>query len=128
MSGDDIAQWRKFADQARSGELYLDDEQAARACMTACDERITTLEDMLVFAQRAQNVSGFGDFHMADDLAKMFKAQASGENNSIDAIIREHIEVVKDMGHIMALSIKRITGQDVTNSINFNTNTGSMGG
>lgn len=128
MSDNDIAQWRKFADQARSGELYLDDEQAARACMTACDQRITALEDMLVFAQRAQNVSGFGDFHMADDLVKMFKAQSTGENNSIDSIIREHIEVVKDMGHIMALSIKRITGQDVTNSVNFNTNTESTSG
>ncbi|MFE9327038.1 hypothetical protein ACIHDR_36180 [Nocardia sp. NPDC052278] len=128
MSEDDIAQWRKFAGQARTGELYLDDEAAARQCLTACDDRINDLNAMLTYANAAQNVSGFGDFNMANDLVKMFKGQATGENNSIDVIIREHIEVVKDMGQIMALSIKRITGQDVTNSTYFNTNTESLGG
>ncbi|MEV6339227.1 hypothetical protein AB0M12_31500 [Nocardia vinacea] len=125
MSETELAQWTRFAAQARSGELYLDSEEAARQCMAACDQRLEDLNDMLNLSVNAQNVSGFGDFHMADDLVKMFKGQASGENNSIDAIIREHIEVIKDMGEIMALSIKRITGQDVTNSVHFNTNTGS---
>ncbi|MFI6778963.1 hypothetical protein [Nocardia sp. NPDC050412] len=128
MSQSELAQWQRFAEQARSGELYLDSEEAARQCLTACDQRMQDLQDMARYTRQAQNVSGFGDFHMADDLVKMFKGQATGEANSIDAIIREHIEVVKDMGEIMALSIKRITGQDVTNSAYFNTNTESMGG
>lgn len=127
MSQSDVAQWARFAEQAKSGELYLDSEEAARQCLVACDQRLNDLQDMLIQAQAAQRVSGFGDFHMADDLVKMFKGQATGEANSIDAIIREHIEVVKDMGEIMALSIKRLTGQDVTNSVYFNTNTESMG-
>ncbi|WP_433521765.1 MULTISPECIES: hypothetical protein [Nocardia] len=128
MSQSDVAQWTRFADQARSGELYLDSEEAARQCLTACDQRLSDLQDMLIQAQAAQRVSGFGDFNMANDLVKMFKGQATGEDNSIDKIILDHIEVVKDMGQIMALSIKRITGQDVTNSVNFNTNTESLGG
>ncbi|MFI7670980.1 hypothetical protein [Nocardia sp. NPDC049526] len=127
MSDAELAQWTRFAAQARSGELYLDSEEAAKQCLAACDKRLEDLNDMLNLSVNAQNVSGFGDFRMADDLVKMFKGQATGENNSIDAIIREHIEVVKDMGQIMALSIKRITGQDVTNSIHFNTNTESTG-
>ncbi|MEV5837800.1 hypothetical protein [Nocardia sp. NPDC052112] len=127
MSRSDIAQWARFAEQTKSGELYLDSEEAARQCLAACDQRLNDLQDMLVQAQAAQRVSGFGDFHMADDLVKMFKGRATGEANSIDPIIREHIEVVEEMGEIMALSIKRITGQDVTNSVYFNTDTESTG-
>lgn len=127
MDKDSIAHWEEFAAQARNGELYLDDEAAARACITACDLRLSELSDLMQWAQRARNVSGFGDFDMANDLAGQFLGQATGEDNSIDKIILEHIEVVKDMGEIMALSIKRITGQDVTNTANFNTNTEAMG-
>ncbi|MEV0295401.1 hypothetical protein [Nocardia sp. NPDC050710] len=127
MSDSEVAQWQKFAEQAKSGELYLDSEEAARQCLDACDKRITELDGLLRLAQQAQFVSGFGDFNMANDLVKQFKGQASGEANSIDKIILEHIEVVKDMGEIMALSVKRISGQDVINTVHFNTNTGSMG-
>lgn len=128
MSQSEVAQWQRFAEQARSGELYLDSEEAARLCLAACDQRMQDLQDLARYTRQVQNVSGFGDFHMADDLVKMFRGQATGEANSIDAIVSEHIEVVKDMGEIMALSIKRITGQDVTNSVFFNTNTASIGG
>ncbi|MEV0710673.1 hypothetical protein [Nocardia aurea] len=127
MSEPDIAAWEGFAAQARTGELYLDSEEAARQCLAACEQRLTDLSDLLTYAQLAQRVSGFGDFDMANDLVKQFLGQATGEDNSIDKIIREHIEVVKDMGEIMALSLKRITGQDVTNTVYFNTNNGSMG-
>ncbi|WP_216911144.1 hypothetical protein [Nocardia noduli] len=127
MSSEDVSRWQQFAEQARSGELYLESEEAARQCLAACDKRADELDDLLVYARNAQNVSGFGDFDMANDLVKQFLGQATGEDNSIDKIILEHIEVVKDMGEIMALSIKRITGQDVTNSAHFNTNTEAMG-
>lgn len=127
MSESDIATWEQFAAQARAGELYLDSEEAARQCLAACDQRIQDLRDMARYVRQTQNVSGFGDFDMANDLAGMFEKQASGEDNSIESVINNHMEVVKDMGEIMALSIKRITGQDVTNTANFNTNTGSMG-
>ncbi|WP_109529901.1 MULTISPECIES: hypothetical protein [Nocardia] len=127
MSESDIATWEQFAAQARAGELYLDSEEAARQCLTACDQRIQDLRDMARYVRQTQNVSGFGDFDMANDLAGMFEKQASGEDNSIESVINNHMEVVKDMGEIMALSIKRITGQDVTNTANFNTNTEAMG-
>ncbi|MET7772820.1 hypothetical protein [Nocardia sp. NPDC005366] len=127
MGGVDKLNWETFAQQTRSGDLYLDSEEVARECLTACENRLEDLRDMLTYAQYTQNVSGFGDFNMGDDLVKMFKGQATGEDNSIDKVIREHIEVVKDMGEIMALSIKRITGQDVTNTTHFNTNTEAMG-
>lgn len=127
MTETGAARWTTFADQARSGELYLDSEEAARLCLAACDQRLTDLRDMLSTAQRAQNVSGFGDFAMADALTGMFETQATGTDNSIDKIIRDHIEVVRNMGEIMRISITRITGRDVTNTVNFDTGTGSVG-
>ncbi|TLF75398.1 hypothetical protein [Nocardia cyriacigeorgica] len=112
----DTELWGRLAEQARSGELYLDDQQAAYECAKACDQHLAELDSLGILAQDAQNVSGFGDFKMAGDLVKKFLAQATGEDRSIDAVIREHIEVVKDMREVFALSFKRITGQDIENT------------
>ncbi|MFC9896826.1 hypothetical protein ACFVMC_24340 [Nocardia sp. NPDC127579] len=122
MSQDDVAKWEQFAAQARSGELYLDSEEVARQCLAACDQRVTDLENMANLVEQTKRVSGFGDFKMADQLVRQFLGQATGNTNSIDEVLKEHIEVVRDMGEIMAVSVKRITGQDVTNTIHFNTN------
>ncbi|WP_345496969.1 hypothetical protein [Nocardia callitridis] len=101
----------------------MDDEQVARQCLAACDQRIQDLEDLGFLADRTKSVAGFGDFEMADALAGGFLGQATGENNSIDQIISDHIEVVKNMREVMALSIKRLTGQDVTNAADFTAGT-----
>ncbi|MEV6389843.1 hypothetical protein [Nocardia xishanensis] len=106
------SQWRKFADQAKAGELYLDSEPAARECLTACDNLIREYSDLLVVAQRAQRVGGFGDFNIADELRDVFLDQATGDANSIDAVILETINVVKDMREVMLISLNRVTGQD----------------
>ncbi|MGK8525435.1 hypothetical protein ACRS6B_29580 [Nocardia asteroides] len=116
MSEADAATWKALAGQARAGQLYLDDQNAAYLCAKACDDRIADLNKLLFSAQGAQNVSGFGDFVMAGDLTKKFLKQATGEPNSIDQVIREHIETVKNMREVMAISFKRITGQDVENA------------
>ncbi len=39
--------------------------------------------------------------------------QATGEPNSIDQVIKDHMETVKNMREVMAQSIKHLTGQDV---------------
>ncbi|WP_280482539.1 hypothetical protein [Nocardia cyriacigeorgica] len=116
MSQNDAALWAGLANSARAGELYVDDEQAALSCTKACDQHIADLQGILDKTQNVQNVTGFGNFRMADDLVKQFLAQATGEDRSIDAVIREHIEVVKDMREVFALSFKRITGQEVENT------------
>ncbi|MEV6258193.1 hypothetical protein AB0L97_33555 [Nocardia sp. NPDC051911] len=122
MSEANAATWRVLAGQARAGELYLDAENAAYLCAKACDERLADLGRLLFSAQGAQNVSGFGDFTMAEGLAKKFLKQASGEPHSIDQVLQEHIETVKNMREVMAISFKRITGKDIENATQF-TNT-----
>ncbi|MEU7764236.1 hypothetical protein AB0B25_03825 [Nocardia sp. NPDC049190] len=113
MGDDNEGLWRRLADQARGGELYLDDENAAFHCAKACDQRIADLESLRRLTARTQNVSGFGEFKMAHDLERKFLKQAAGEDNSIDKVILEHIETVKNMREVMAISFKRITGQDI---------------
>jgi hypothetical protein len=116
MGEDNANRWRQLADKARAGELYLDDANAAQLCANACDQRLDSLLKLLADARNAQNVSGFGDFVMAGDLVKKFSKQATGEDHSIDQVINEHIETVKNMREVMAISFKRITGQDIENA------------
>lgn len=116
MSENNADLWSGLAGRARAGELYLDDESAAYNCAKACDQRIADLQELRRLTAVAQSVSGFGDFVMAEKLVGKFLKQASGDPNSIDQIILEHIETVKNMREVMAISFKRITGQDVENA------------
>ncbi|WP_280244478.1 hypothetical protein [Nocardia abscessus] len=127
MSEDNAALWSGLASRARAGELFLDDENAAYHCAKACDQRIADLQGMRRFTAGAENVSGFGDFDMADKLVGKFLKQATGDPNSIDQIIQEHIETVKNMREVMAISFKRITGQDIENATQIASTTDQVG-
>ncbi|MEV0343063.1 hypothetical protein AB0H49_28980 [Nocardia sp. NPDC050713] len=116
MAEETQSPWRRLAEQARAGELYLDDEVAASQVIGACKQRLDDLEALRRLAGQCENVSGFGDFDMADVLAGKFRKQAIGTDSSIDAIIAKDVEVVRDMRDIMAISIARLRGQDYTNS------------
>ncbi|NKY47746.1 hypothetical protein [Nocardia cerradoensis] len=116
MAGAESTQWQQLAEQSRSGDLLLDNESVARECLTACDQRLTDLQGMLDLARLAQAVSGFGDFDMGHALEGGYLKQATGEPNSVDQVIKDHIETVKSMREVMAQSIKHLTGQDVGNA------------
>ncbi|WP_281917451.1 hypothetical protein [Nocardia sputorum] len=77
---------------------------------------MTEINELRTYVRNAENVSGFGDFNMASKLVGKFLKQATGDPNSIDQVIREHIETVKNMREVMAISFKRITGQDIENA------------
>ncbi|MBF6337043.1 hypothetical protein [Nocardia abscessus] len=127
MGENDADLWSRLAGQARAGELYLDDEKAAYDCAKACDQRLLDLQQIARSTFDAQNVSGFGDFAMADRLVGKFLRQATGDPNSIDQIILEHIETVKNMREVMAISFKRITGQDIENATQIASTTDQVG-
>ncbi|MGK8555786.1 hypothetical protein [Nocardia gipuzkoensis] len=127
MSEEDASVWSRLVGQARAGELYLDDENAAYQCAKACDQRIADLEAILRLTSRTQNVSGFGDFEMARALEDKFLKQATGDANSIDEVILEQIETVKNMREVMAISFKRITGQDIENATQIANTTDQQG-
>lgn len=116
MTSEDLAAWQQQAAAARAGELYLDDEAVARECLAACNKRIDDLEQTAKLVQQVENVSGFGDFDMARQLEDKFKTQASGTDNSIAEVIKDHLETVRNMQEVMAISLARLTGQDYTNA------------
>ncbi|GGK40341.1 hypothetical protein [Nocardia camponoti] len=99
--------------QVKAGEVYLDDEVAAYFCFKACDKRLADLRALDRTAALTQRVSGFGDFVMGRELEAKFRKQATGEPNSIDAVIAADVEVVTELREVFALSFKRLTGQDV---------------
>ncbi|MBF6173633.1 hypothetical protein [Nocardia blacklockiae] len=112
MSTADAEKWTGFAEQARAGGLYLDDEAAARECLKACTDRIADLEETLIQVRRTKTVAGFGDFVMAGDLTKKFVEQGV----DIETSILQHIETIKKMQEVMRLSVSKLVGQDVDNS------------
>lgn len=110
------ALWAQLADSSRAGELYIADEQVSLSFGKACDQYLLELREILENSQETQYVSGFGDFPMADQLVDKFTTQATGTDTSIDAVILEHIEVVKNMREVMKISYTRITGQEWENT------------
>ncbi|MBW0269902.1 hypothetical protein ATM97_01885 [Nocardia sp. MH4] len=102
--------------KTRAGEVYLNDDAAAYHMYKACDKRLTDLDSLRAVAIRAQAVSGFGDFDMARQLEKQFLRQATGDDNSVDAVIMKDIEAVKQLREVFSLSFKRLTGQDIENA------------
>ncbi|KAF0849226.1 hypothetical protein [Nocardia caishijiensis] len=102
--------------QAKAGEVYLNDEAAAFHMYKACDDRLAALREILGIARRAQNVTGFGDFQIGKDLEKKFLLQATGDPNSIDAVVMKDIEAVQQLREVFALSFKRLAGTDIQNA------------
>lgn len=102
--------------QAKAGEVYLNDEAAAFHMYKACDQRLQDLRDIRNTAIRTQSVSGFGDFQMGKDLEKKFLLQATGDDNSIDAVIAKDIEAVQQLREVFSISFKHLTGQDIENA------------
>ncbi|MFF0501618.1 hypothetical protein ACFYU5_34875 [Nocardia aobensis] len=115
---EDLSKWQSLAAQAKSGDLYLDNEAVARECLKACNDRLDHLRNMLAVADQTKNVAGFGDFDMAEQLRKQFLGQATGEDNSLDAVLNDHIKTVENMREVMRLSVSRLVGQDVDNAGN----------
>ncbi|GGN99047.1 hypothetical protein [Nocardia rhizosphaerihabitans] len=121
MSGSNA--YSQLLAQAKAGEVYLNNEAAAYHMFKACDQRLLDLREIRNAAVRAQAVSGFGDFQMGKDLEKKFLLQATGDDNSIDAVILKDIEAVKQLREVFSISFKRLTGQDIetANALDYTT-------
>ncbi|WP_405148819.1 hypothetical protein OG308_02175 [Nocardia salmonicida] len=102
--------------QAKAGEVYLNDEAAAFHMFKACDDRLADLREIFGITRRVQNVSGFGDFQIGKDLEKKFLLQATGDQNSVDAVVKKDIEAVEQLREVFAISFKRIAGKDIENA------------
>ncbi|MBF6087442.1 hypothetical protein [Nocardia cyriacigeorgica] len=119
LGGVDPNQWRQLLDQANAGELTLDRDVGAGLDLV-CQNYLDKLDLIYEKIQRVTDVEGFGSFPSGDALREKFSLKATGTNQSLDAVLMEHIETVKVIQQVVAKSIANLnetdqgTGQRVT--------------
>ncbi|MFE3442172.1 hypothetical protein ACFXNW_03990 [Nocardia sp. NPDC059180] len=119
LGGVDPGVWRGLLGQANAGELTLD-RDVGNALNIACENYLLKLDGIFTKTLDVREVEGFGGFESSAALQTKFTEKATGTTQSIDAVIREHIETVKLIQQVVAKSIANLeatddgTGQKVT--------------
>ncbi|BDU09235.1 hypothetical protein [Nocardia cyriacigeorgica] len=117
----DITLWRRLADEAKSGQLFLDDS-VAKGCKTAIDDQIDVYVEALNGIEAMSNVTGLGEFECGKELARLLglKAVDPAGDGDLATSLRDHIEVLKLMGDTIQVTLDRLQDQDSTNSQGYN--------
>lgn len=108
VAGVDPDAWRKLLGQANSGQLSLDPE-IGQGLSKVCDEYLNSLNDIMKTTGRLKYLGGFGSFQSGIDLEQKFKTKAFGTDRSIDAILQQHMDVVKTAKEVVAKAISNFT-------------------
>jgi hypothetical protein len=111
VDGIDSNKWKTLLSRANSGELYLDPE-TGKGLDKVCDTHITRLQNVLQNTDNVSKISGFGGFNSGSILEKKFSALASGDNRSLDHIIKRHIDAVNDVKAVVAKAIANYVALD----------------
>ncbi|ONM48887.1 hypothetical protein [Nocardia donostiensis] len=115
IGGVNPAEWQRLLDRANAGELTLDPD-AAKNLDKVCDTYLDRLDGVLDAAHQVGVVQGFGPFPSGQALQQKFSLKGTGTPQSIDAIIKEHIETVKLIKQVVAKSIANAEAVDQENS------------
>ncbi|CCF66138.1 hypothetical protein [Nocardia cyriacigeorgica] len=117
----EISRWQYLADQAKSGNLYLDDA-VARSCRTAIDDQINVYTECLAGIERMANVTGLGDFECGKELGRLLglKAFDPAGDGDLATALRDHLKVLALMGDTIQVTLDRLQEQDSTNSQGYN--------
>ncbi|WP_280235573.1 hypothetical protein [Nocardia cyriacigeorgica] len=111
LGGVDPQQWRNLLDEANAGRLALDPE-VGKGLDVVCDNYLSKLDDLVDKASLVAYVDGFGTFPSGVALQEKFTLKGSGDAQSIDTILMEHIETVKLIKQVVAKSIANLTETD----------------
>ncbi|NEW53853.1 hypothetical protein GV792_27915 [Nocardia cyriacigeorgica] len=111
LGGVDPNQWRQLLDQANSGELTLDKNVGAGLDLV-CRNYLDKLDLIYNKIQQVTDIEGFGTFPSGDALREKFAFKATGTDQSLDAVLTEHIETVKLIQQVVAKSIANLTETD----------------
>ncbi|QIS08661.1 hypothetical protein [Nocardia arthritidis] len=112
------SRWDYLKGEAEAGRLFLDPDVAS-SCRDACNKQIELYQDLLRATDLLRNVTGFGRFDCADELAKMLSAKAVGGDGDVDSALRAHIEVVTLIRDTMEKAVNKIVQVDTDNSQKF---------
>lgn len=109
--GADPARWRQVLDQANAGELTLDPDVGV-GLRKVCNVYLAKLGDISELSRQVQDLTGFGKFESGEALEKKFSAKAAGTDQSFNAIIKQHIDVVKLAQQVVEKAISNFKEQN----------------
>ncbi|MEU1546102.1 hypothetical protein [Nocardia sp. NPDC005745] len=109
--GVDPAEWRGLLDQANAGELMLHPD-VGKGLDTACDNYLDRLDGIMRMADRLIDVTGFGPFPSGVALQEKFRLKSSGTEQSLDAVLMQHIDAVKIVKEVVAKAIANFVELD----------------
>ncbi|WP_174184906.1 hypothetical protein [Nocardia barduliensis] len=116
--GVDPAEWRRLLDQANAGELMLHPD-VGRGLDTACDNYLDRLDGIMRMTDRIIEVTGFGPFPSGVVLQEKFRLKSSGTDQSLDAVLMQHIDAVKIAKQVVAKAIANFVELDRTRADQF---------
>ncbi|NEW38695.1 hypothetical protein GV794_28000 [Nocardia cyriacigeorgica] len=111
LGGADPQQWRSLLDQANAGQVTLDPE-VGKGLNLVCENYLLKLDEAYDKVKHVSDVDGFGTFPSGTALKEKFTLKASGTDQSLNAVILEHIETVKLIQQVVAKSIANLTETD----------------
>lgn len=105
-------EWSRVLEAAQAGELALD-PAVASGLDAVCDRYIERLDQMVRAVQHVDRLSGFGTFPSSAILEQKFSLKAGGGDQSLKAVILQHIDAVKLAKQAVARAIQNFVDQDL---------------
>ncbi|MGW4715469.1 hypothetical protein [Nocardia sp. NPDC004260] len=116
--GVDTAEWRRLLDQANAGTLLLHPD-VGRGLDKACDDYLDRLDGIMRMTDRIVDVSGFGPFPSGVALREKFSLKSTGTDQSLDAVLMQHIDAVKIAKEVVAKAIANFVELDQSRADQF---------
>ncbi|MGW4089842.1 hypothetical protein [Nocardia sp. NPDC004750] len=118
ISGADAQEWRRVLDLTNSGEIALHPD-VGRGLDKACDDYLNRLDGLLQMTRRVRLVSGFGVFPSSKALQEKFSLKSTGTDQSLDAVLMQHIDAVKIAKEVVAKAIANFVELDQSRADQF---------
>jgi hypothetical protein len=109
--GVDPMDWRRVLELANSGEVSLHPE-IGKGLDKICDDYLDRLDAILQMADRVKIIDGFGPFPSGQALQEKFTGKAAGSEQSLDAVLMQHIDAVKIAKEVVAKAIANFVELD----------------
>ncbi|WP_280297356.1 hypothetical protein [Nocardia abscessus] len=117
-SGADPQEWRKVLDLAHSGEITLHPD-VGRGLDKVCDDYLDRLDGLLQMTRRVRIVNGFGTLPSSMALEQKFSLKSTGTEQSLDAVLMQHIDAVKIAKEVVAKAIANFVELDQSRADQF---------
>lgn len=107
--------WTQLKAAASSGQLRMDFKVADQAAKR-CEEMIATLQDHYANARNLRVTGDMGACNVGDQLFSKFNDKATGDANSLAAVIRQHQQILTDMAATYRSAGAAFRAQEESNS------------